>query len=88
MAGGEFLIQVRDHGAGIAAADMPQLFNRFYRGGQAVHHTSGSGMGLSIARGLLAVEGARVWAENAPDGGAIFSVAVPVEWKREGDVTV
>jgi K+-sensing histidine kinase KdpD len=41
-------------------------------------------MGLSIARGLLAVEGARVWAENAPDGGAIFTIAVPVERKQEG----
>jgi K+-sensing histidine kinase KdpD len=67
---------------------MTQLFDRFYRGKQSAKHTSGSGMGLSIARGLLAVEGARVWAENAPDGGAIFSVAVPVESKREGDVAV
>ena len=88
VADGEFLIQVRDHGQGITAADMPQLFHRFYRGGQSTQHTSGSGMGLSIARGLLAVEGARVWAENAPEGGAVFSIAVPVEWKREGDVPV
>ena len=81
---GELLIRVRDHGPGIAAADMPQLFRRFYRGQQAAQHTSGSGMGLSIARGLLAAEGGRVWADNAPDGGAIFSIAVPVEWKQEG----
>ena len=86
VASGELLLQVRDHGPGIAAADLPQLFHRFYRGGQAVKHTPGSGMGLSIARGLLAVEGARVWAENATDGGAIFSIAVPVEWKKEGVV--
>ena len=85
--GGVLLIHVRDHGRGIAPADMPQLFHRFYRGGQAARHTSGSGMGLSIARGLLAIESARVWAENAPDGGAIFSVAVPVEWKPEGATT-
>ena len=83
VVGGELLIHVRDYGPGIAAADMPQLFHRFYRGGQAGRHTSGSGMGLSIARGLLAVEGARVWAEHAQDGGAIFSIAVPVEWKEE-----
>ena len=88
VAGGAFLIQVRDHGPGIATADMPQLFHRFYRGGQATQHTSGSGMGLSIARGLLAVEGARVWAENAPDGGAIFSISVPVERRKEGEVVV
>jgi two-component system sensor histidine kinase KdpD len=81
VADGEFLIHVRDHGPGIAAADRPQLFHRFYRGGQSAQHRAGSGMGLSIARGLLAVEGARVWAENAPEGGAIFSIAVPVEWR-------
>jgi two-component system sensor histidine kinase KdpD len=84
---GQLLIRVRDHGPGIAPADMPRLFQRFYRGGQAAQHKSGSGMGLSIARGLLAVEGGRVWAENAPDGGAIFSIAVPVERKEEGVTT-
>ena len=36
-------------------------------------------MGLSIARGLLAVEGGRVWAEHRPGGGAKFTIAVPVE---------
>jgi len=42
---------------------------------------TGTGMGLSIARGLLAVEGGRVWAENRPDGGAEFTIAVPVDVK-------
>jgi K+-sensing histidine kinase KdpD len=36
-------------------------------------------MGLSIARGLLAVERGRVWAENCDDGGAQFTIAVPAE---------
>ena len=35
-------------------------------------------MGLWIARGLLAVEGGRMWAENRPDAGAQFTIAVPV----------
>jgi signal transduction histidine kinase len=35
-------------------------------------------MGLWIARGLLAAENGRVWAENCPDGGAEFTVAIPV----------
>ena len=39
--------------------------------------TSGTGMGLWIARGLLAVEDGRVWAENCPDGGAPFTIVVP-----------
>jgi len=38
-------------------------------------------MGLSIVRGLLAVEHGRVWAENCDDGGARFTIAVPTEQK-------
>jgi two-component system sensor histidine kinase KdpD len=71
------LLEVRDHGAGIATADLPHLFNRFYRGAVARPRSLGVGMGLSIARGLLAAEQGRIWAENCPDGGACFSILVP-----------
>lgn len=74
----DLIIAVRDRGAGIAAADLPRLFDRFYRGAQS-RTVSGTGMGLSIARGLLAVERGRIWAENCGDGGAQFTIAVPVE---------
>ena len=78
---GNLVIVVRDRGPGIAAADLPRLFERFYRGAQA-RTVSGTGMGLSIARGLLAVERGRIWAENRADGGAQFTIAVPVERKQ------
>ena len=77
---GELVIAVRDHGAGVSAADLPRLFERFYRGTQA-SRVSGTGMGLSIVRGLLAVERGRVWAENCADRRARFTIAVPVEQK-------
>jgi two-component system, OmpR family, sensor histidine kinase KdpD len=70
-------IQVRDHGPGIAPADLPHLFKRFYRGAAAKSRTSGTGMGLWIARGLLAVQNGQVWAENCADGGAQFTLVVP-----------
>lgn len=72
-------LQVRDHGAGIAAADLPHLFERFYRGAAAKSRTSGTGMGLWIVRGLLAAEQGRVWAENCVDGGARFTINVPAD---------
>ena len=75
-------ITVRDHGPGVGTSDLPHLFERFFRGEAARTHASGTGMGLSIARGLLAVEHGRVWAENAPDGGARFTIAVPVAVKE------
>jgi two-component system sensor histidine kinase KdpD len=71
-------IRVRDHGPGIAPADLPRLFERFYRGAAARARTSGTGMGLWIARGLLAAARGRVWAENCPHGGAQFTVVIPV----------
>ena len=72
-------ICVRDQGAGIGAADLPHLFERFYRGAAARSRTSGTGMGLWIVRGLLAAENGRVWAENCADGGARFTITVPAE---------
>jgi two-component system sensor histidine kinase KdpD len=75
-------IRVRDQGPGIAPADLPHLFERFYRGAAAKARTSGTGMGLWIARGLLAAARGRVWAENCPDGGAQFSLVVPVAVKE------
>jgi two-component system sensor histidine kinase KdpD len=76
---GGLVVQVRDHGPGIAPADLPRLFERFYRGAAARGRASGTGMGLWIARGLLAAEGGRIWAENCPGGGAQFTIAVPAE---------
>jgi two-component system sensor histidine kinase KdpD len=76
------VIEVRDHGPGIVASDLPHLFERFYRGDAAKARASGTGMGLWIARSLLAVERGRIWAENAPGGGARFTIVVPAEVKR------
>lgn len=77
VTGDGLTIAVRDHGPGIAPADLPRLFERFYRGHTSQGRTSGTGMGLWIARGLLAVEDGRVWVENCSDGGARFTIAVP-----------
>jgi two-component system sensor histidine kinase KdpD len=74
-------VTVRDHGPGIAPSDLPHVFDRFYRGAEAKHWVSGTGMGLSIARGMLTAEGGRIWAENCPDTGARFTIAVPARSK-------
>jgi two-component system sensor histidine kinase KdpD len=75
---GEWTVKVADAGPGIAAGDLPHLFNRFFRGSASSSRTSGTGMGLSIARSLLAAEGGRVWAENDAAGGAVFTIAIPI----------
>ena len=75
----ELVLTVRDGGPGIAQADLPRLFDRFFRGGQSKPRVSGTGMGLSIARGLLAAEGGRISAENCAGGGAQFTIVVPAQ---------
>jgi two-component system sensor histidine kinase KdpD len=86
VADGTLTIQVRDHGPGIAPAELPHLFERFYRGTAAKGRVSGTGMGLWIVRGLLAAGQGQVWAENCPDGGAQFTIAVPVAVRPEEPV--
>ena len=61
---------VTDHGPGLDPGELDHLFERFYRGRAARQATFGTGMGLSITRGLLAAAGGRVWAENVPGAGA------------------
>jgi two-component system sensor histidine kinase KdpD len=82
LTGEGLLIAVDDNGAGIAGAELPRLFERFYRGGQSRRNTSGTGMGLSITRGLLAAENGRVWAENRPEGGSRFFILIPAEVRQ------
>jgi len=84
---GALTVRVRDHGPGLMPADLPHLFERFRRGTAAGSGTSGTGMGLWIARGLLAAQQGRIWAENAPDGGAVFTIVVPAATRTTAEVS-
>ncbi|HWX95796.1 MAG TPA: HAMP domain-containing sensor histidine kinase [Solirubrobacteraceae bacterium] len=64
-------LTVRDHGPGIAAADMPHAFDRFYRGASA-RALPGSGLGLAIVRQVADAHGGDVSAEDAPGGGTLM----------------
>ena len=72
----ELRVTVSDFGPGLDAEELEHLFERFYRG-RAARQTTGTGMGLSIARGLLAAAGGTVSAEDVPGTGARFSIVVP-----------
>lgn len=75
----EMRITVRDRGVGIAPQDLEHVFDRLYRGAAAGQHKFGTGMGLAITRGLVVAQGGRVWAESHPEGGAVFTIAVPAD---------
>jgi two-component system, OmpR family, sensor histidine kinase MprB len=70
-------VWIRDHGTGIDEADLPYVFDRFYRGANS-RHRQGSGLGLAIVRQVAAQHGGSVEAGNAPDRGAIFRLRLPV----------
>jgi two-component system, OmpR family, sensor histidine kinase MprB len=69
-------LRVRDHGSGVDEADLPYVFDRFYRGKNS-RGRQGSGLGLAIVRQVAVQLGGSVSAANAPDGGAIFSIHLP-----------
>ncbi|MFM7224331.1 MAG: sensor histidine kinase [Actinomycetota bacterium] len=69
-------VTVRDHGPGIAAADLPHVFDRFYRSDGA-RALPGSGLGLAIVARVAADHGGRVGAANAADGGAVLTLELP-----------
>jgi two-component system, OmpR family, sensor histidine kinase MprB len=69
-------LTVRDHGPGIAAEDLPHIFDRFYRGAEA-RGRPGSGLGLAIVRLLAAQQGGAVTAEPAPGGGTLMRLRLP-----------
>jgi two-component system sensor histidine kinase KdpD len=75
---GEVRISVGDAGPGLQPGDLARLFEPFFRG-TAAGTTTGTGMGLAIARGLLSAQRGRTWAENQVGGGARFWIAVPAE---------
>jgi two-component system, OmpR family, sensor histidine kinase MprB len=66
-------VLVHDNGRGIEPADLPHIFDRFYRGADA-RSRPGTGLGLAIVRQVAEQHGGSVAARNAPDGGAEFSL--------------
>jgi two-component system, OmpR family, sensor histidine kinase KdpD len=72
----EFMVQ--DDGPGIDAADLPLIFEKFYRGKKSSRKGKGTGMGLAIARAILAAHGGGIDAESAPGRGTTFRFWVPL----------
>ncbi len=69
-------IEVRDHGPGISAEDLPRVFDRFYRAPGA-RRRPGSGLGLAIVRQMAEAHGGSVHAANDPGGGARLTLELP-----------
>jgi PAS domain S-box-containing protein len=81
----EVTVAVRDAGSGIPSQDLERIFDKFYRTDSTDAQTAyGYGLGLYVCQRLIEAQGGRIWAENHPDGGALFSFALPVWQEKNG----
>ena len=71
-------VAVRDHGPGLPPAAIPHVFDRFYKADTARARSEGSGLGLAIAWENARLHGGYIEAGNDPDGGAVFTLWLPV----------
>ena len=75
--GSRYLLSVSDKGPGLAADDIPHLFDRLYRGDKARStHIAGYGLGLALAKEIAVANGATITARNNLGGGASFEVSM------------
>ena len=76
---GDAVVRVRDDGEGIAPADLPHVFDRFYRAGKARTAEGGAGLGLAIARALVRAHGGELSLESAPGAGTTATIRLPAD---------
>jgi two-component system, NarL family, sensor kinase len=78
------LVKIIDGGRGVTEIELPYLFERFYQGGSNLstdnfdsRASTGSGLGLYLARQIINAHGGTIWAENRLPQGAVFSLRLP-----------
>jgi PAS domain S-box-containing protein len=77
-AGGTVEVRVVDEGIGIPAAEQERIFRKFHRAEGSGRERGGPGLGLFIARGLVAAMGGRIWVDSAEGSGSSFAFELPM----------
>lgn len=73
---GELVMAIQDNGEGIAAADIPHLFDKFYRADNQKRHASGAGLGLAFCKLAVEAHQGRIWVESREGQGSTFSFTI------------
>lgn len=73
---GSLILKVADNGPGIAPESIARIFDKFYRAPTAA--AGGIGLGLSVTEGLIGAQGGKITVENRPEGGALFTIHLPL----------
>ncbi|HSM84420.1 MAG TPA: HAMP domain-containing sensor histidine kinase [Nodosilinea sp.] len=82
--GDDCLVQVLDQGQGMAADDLPHLFDRFYQG-HSDRQAKGTGLGLYLSRQIVEAHGGTIWAESRQPQGAVFAFRLPAQPSVQDD---
>jgi len=78
---------IEDSGFGIAADDLPRLFEKFYRGRQREARSQpGSGLGLAIVHSIATNHGGRVWVDSQVGKGSVFHLQIPLSQPKESKI--
>lgn len=71
------VVSVCDQGPGIPEGEREAIFDRFVQSRATATSAGGTGLGLAICYEIITAHGGGVWADNQPDGGAVFAFALP-----------
>jgi signal transduction histidine kinase len=71
-------LKVTDTGQGIAAADLPLVFGRFFRADQSRTGAGNAGLGLAISRAIIEAHGGTIEVSSEENTGTIFTVRLPI----------
>jgi two-component system, OmpR family, phosphate regulon sensor histidine kinase PhoR len=74
---GQIILQFSDTGLGIPPADLPYVFDKFYRASNVPLDTPGTGLGLAIVKSIVENHRGRVWVDSAIEHGTSFTIVLP-----------
>ncbi len=74
----QVILQFKDTGIGIPAADLPFIFDKFYRASNIDKGASGSGLGLAIVKSIIEAHQGRIWVDSKLDEGSTFTIVFPL----------
>ena len=75
---GQVILQIKDSGPGIPPADLPFIFDKFYRASNTPSDISGSGLGLAIVKSIIDDHQGRIWVESIFGQGTTFTIVLPI----------